>query len=141
LPYLYGALGFPNTCYDSAEKILITAALAVIIGVLAYFLLPGALLGFAIARSAQEQTLQIEGARPLFDAVVRKKLTIGDSLEHAKKVLKDAGLEFTIDRDLAHPKLYSMCHAGRGPGFSIELELDSDDRIARIDIQDYVDVP
>jgi len=114
-----------------------------IIGVLAYFDFPDVFLGFAIGRSVKQQTAQIERARPKFNSAIVQNLNVGDSLEHARKVLSDAGLEFTIDKEASPPILRSVYPAGDhpGPGFLIQLELDTRDRIAKIDIQDYVDVP
>jgi hypothetical protein len=69
-------------------------------------------------------------------------LKIGDTIDGAKRVLSEAGVEFTIDNTASPPPLRSVYYAdGPGPGFIIELELDKSDRISKIDIQDFIDVP
>jgi len=62
-------------------------------------------------------------------------MKVGDSLEHAQKVLTDAGQEFNVDSDHPGRKLQSICRVGRGAAFVIELHLDSSDHIAKIDIR------
>ncbi len=119
------------------KTLLLSGAVAgvVIVAVIAYFVLPGVLFERAVWSSIREQQLLLEGATPLFDTVIAQKLKVGDSLEHAKKVLSDAGQEFTVDSDYpSGRKLQSICRIGRGAAFVIELHLDSEERIAKIDI-------
>jgi len=116
--------------------LLASGALVVVIAIIGYLVLPGILFDRAVWHSLHEQELLLEGATPLFDTVIAQKLKVGDSLEHAKKVLTDAGQEFNVDSDYpAGRKLESICRVGRGAAFVIELHLDSSDRIAKIDIR------
>src|SRR2546430_14047590 len=117
------------------KLLLIGAVAAAVIGIAAYFILPGVLFERAVWRSIREQELLLEGATPLFDTVIAQRLKVGDSLEHAKKVFADAGQEFDVDSDYpTGRKLQSRCIVGRGAAFVVELHLDSTDRIAKIDI-------
>jgi hypothetical protein len=90
----------------------------------------------------KEQGVRNEAVKPLLDAVVTKKLKIGDSLDQAKKVLGDAGLDFTVDRPpLPRRVLHSIYRAGPYSGFTIQLELDGEDRITKIEIREYFTGP
>jgi hypothetical protein len=109
--------------------------LAAVAAAVAFFMLPGVLFDRAVWHSIHEQQLLLEGATPLFDTVIAQQLKVGDSLDHAKKVLTDAGQEFDVDSDYpSGRKLQSICRVGRGAAFVIELHLDSQDHIAKIDI-------
>src|SRR5437868_2951509 len=96
------------------KKLLLSGTVAAAaIGIAAYLFLPGVLFERAVWRSIQEQQLLLEGATPLFDTVIAQKLKVGDSLEHAEKVLTDAGQEFTVDSDYpVGRKLQSVCRIG-----------------------------
>ena len=86
--------------------------------------------------------MQNEGAKPLFDAVVTKKLKIGDSLDHAKQVLGNAGLGFDVVRaPFPRPMVRSIYRASRWSGFTIQLELNDQNRISKIDIREYFTGP
>jgi hypothetical protein len=126
------------------KKLLIagSAAGAVAIAAIAYFLLPSYLFSRAVEHSMQQQALLLEGATPLFDTVIAKRLVVGDSLEHAKKVLTDAGQEFTVETDPTLPRrLQSNIPVGRGAGFLVQLDLDSKDRISKVDITKFYEGP
>ncbi len=123
------------------KKIIILGSVAVL-GIAAYFVGPDLYFSFVVGRSLREQGLQNEGAKPLFDAVVTKKLRVGDSLEHAKEVLSSAGLGFDVVRaPFPRPMIQSIYRAGRWSGFTIQLELDSQDSISKIDIHEYFTGP
>jgi hypothetical protein len=105
-------------------------------------LAPRIFLGLAITHSISHQSVQLESARPRFDALVRSKLKVGDTVDDAKRVLSEAGLEFTIENERSPRLLRSVYHAGStGAAFLIEVALDGQDRISKIDIQDFIDVP
>lgn len=118
------------------KKFLISGGVAMIVlAVAAFFFLPGFLFDRAVWHSIHEQQLLLEGATPLFDTVIVQRLKVSESLDHAKKVLTDAGQQFDIDSDYpSGRKLQSICRVGRGAAFVIELHLDSQDHIAKIDI-------
>jgi hypothetical protein len=100
------------------------------------------LLTRAVERSIAEQELLLEGATPLFDTVIAKKLVVGDTLEHVKKILADAGQEFTVETSPFLPhRLQSICRVGRGAGFSIEVGLDNDDRVTKVEITKFYEGP
>ncbi len=125
------------------QRFLLGGGVAVVVAaVVAYFFLPGFLFDRAVWHSLHEQELLLEGATPLFDTVIAQKLKVGDSLEHAKKVLSDAGQEFNVDSDYpSGRKLQSICRVGRGAAFVIELHLDKDEHIAKIDIRKALSGP
>jgi hypothetical protein len=125
------------------KKFLFSGGVAVVVvAVVAYFFLPGFLFERAVWHSLHEQELLLEGATPLFDSMIAQKLKVGDSLERAKKVLADAGQEFNVDSDYpSGRKLQSICRVGRGAAFVIELHLDKDERIAKIDIRKALSGP
>ena len=115
---------------------------AIAIAVIAYFALPSYFLSRAVESSLREQQLLLEGATPLFDTVIVKKLVVGDSLEHAEKVLSDAGQEFTLEKKSpSGQKLQSICHVGRGAGFLVQLDVDTEDRISKVDITKFYEGP
>jgi hypothetical protein len=117
------------------QKILIVAAVVLAIAAFGYLAAPRILFGLAIGEAIRHNTTKLDRARPRFDALIRNKLKVGDSLEHGKKILTDAGLEVMIDREESPPILRSVYLAdGPGPGWVIELELDKQDRISKIDI-------
>lgn len=93
-----------------------------------------------VAQSLHEQAVRIEAAKPLFDAVVTQKLKVGDTAEHAKKVLSEAGLPFAVDK-VGPPVLRSIYRTGAGSGFTIALELDGEDRVSKIDIREVYTGP
>ena len=123
-------------------KILIATVVVVALAMVFLLVGPRVFLGLAIARSAKLQSAQLERARPRFDALVRNKLKIGDTVDDAKKVLSEAGLEFTSENRQS-PRLLRSAYPAAGPGgaFLIEVTLDEQDRISKIDIQDFIDVP
>jgi len=125
------------------RKFLFTGiAAAVVVAITSYFVLPGILFDRAVWHSLHEQELLLEGATPLFDTVIAQKLKVGDNLEHAKKVLTDAGQEFNVDSDYpTGRKLQSICRFGRGAAFVIELHLDSNECISKIDIRKALSGP
>jgi hypothetical protein len=125
------------------KKILITATVALLVIAVVYFL---PRIGFAISlsRSMQHQQAEIERMRPGFNAAILQRLSVGQSVEDAEKVLNDAGLNFQINREVSPPKLTSMYppgHSEVGPGFLIELELGSGNRISKIDMKEIIDAP
>jgi hypothetical protein len=123
------------------NKIIILSSVTVL-GIAGYFVVPDLYLSTAFAWSFREQGLQNQAVKPLFDAVVTKKLKVGDSLEHAKEVLSSAGLGFDVVRaPFPRPMVQSIYRAGRWSGFTIQLELDSQDRISKIDIREYFTGP
>src|SRR5579864_4800788 len=105
------------------KKLLISGVVAVIVLVVAaLFFLPGFLFDRGVWHSIHEQQLLLEGATPLFDTVIAQRLKVGDSLDHAEKVLTDAGQQFNVDSDYpSGRKLQSICRVGRGAAFVIEL--------------------
>ena len=88
-----------------------------------------------VAESLREQRACNDAAKPLFDAVVTKKLKVGDPIERAKEVLAGAGLGFEIDK-IHPPVLRSFYSTGVGCGIAITMEIDSAQRISKIDIHD-----
>ncbi|HVU47668.1 MAG TPA: hypothetical protein VHD85_16175 [Terracidiphilus sp.] len=123
------------------KKIILLGSVAVL-GIAAFLVGPSLFFSFAVGRSLREQRLQNEGAKPLFDAVVTKKLKAGDSLEHAKEVLSNAGLGCDVVRaPFPRPMIQSIYHAGPWSGFTIQLELDTQDRISKVDIHEYFTGP
>jgi hypothetical protein len=117
------------------KKILIIAAIVLGIAAFGYLAGPRILFGLAIGEAIRHNTAKLDRARPRFDALIRNKLKVGDSFDHAKKVLTDAGLQFTVERDESPPILRSVYLAdGPGPGWVIELEIDKQDRISKVDI-------
>jgi hypothetical protein len=116
------------------KKLLTIAAVLLAIVAFTYFVGPRILFGLAIGEAIRHNTAKLDRARPRFDALVRNKLEVGGSLEHAKEVLTDAGLDFTIDNEKSPPVLTSVYLAdGPGPGWLIELQL-KHDRVSEIDI-------
>jgi hypothetical protein len=97
------------------KKLLIIAAVLLAIVAFAYFVGPRILFGLAIGEAIRHNTAKLDRARPRFDALVRNKLKVRDSLEHAKEVLTDAGLDFTIDNEESPPVLRSV-YLADGPG-------------------------
>jgi hypothetical protein len=93
-----------------------------------------------VAESLREQAARNEAAKPLLDAVVAKKLKIGDSIERAKEVLSDAGLTFEVDK-IGALVLRSIYRTGDGCGITIALEIDSEQRISKIDIREVYTGP
>jgi hypothetical protein len=93
-----------------------------------------------IASLLREQGLRNEAAKPFLDAAIVKKLKIGDTAEHAKKVLRDAGLDF-YQEALPTPRLLSTYRTGDGCGFSIAVNLDRKHRVAKIDIREFFTGP
>ena len=93
-----------------------------------------------VARSLREQGVRNEAVKPLLDTVVTKKLKIGDSVDQAKKVLTDAGLEFAIDK-IGPPVLRSIYRTGSGCGFTIVLGIDAEQRISKIDVREFYTGP
>lgn len=123
------------------KKIIIFCSVAAL-GIAAYFVVPELYFSFVVGRSLREQGLQNQGAKPLLDAVVTKRLKVGDSLEHVKEVLSNAGLGFEVVREpFPRPAVHSIYRTGRWSGFTIKLELDSQDRISKIDIREYFTGP
>lgn len=126
----------------SVPKKFVLIGSVVVVLIAAWVAWPYAKFSYAVSRAFHEQRIQNEAAKPLFDAVVTKRLKVGDSLEHASEVLKNAGLEFTVTRHpFPYPAIQSVYRAGRWSGFSIQLELDSEDRISKITIQEYFTGP
>ena len=128
---------------DSAKKILVITAVLLAVAAIVYFVVPPVLFGFFIAQSARYQMAKIERARPRFNSLVAQKLHVGDSLVHIEKVLTDAGVwKIDIDREASPPEVRSVYLAdGPGPGFLIELQLDSRDRVSKINIQEDIAEP
>jgi hypothetical protein len=124
------------------KTILIVTTAVAAVALIFLLLAPRIFLGLAITHSISHQSAQLESARPRFDTLVRNKLKVGDTVDDAKKVLSEAGLEFTIDDERSQRLLRSVYHAGEaGAAFRIEVTLDGRDRISKIDIQDFIDVP
>jgi hypothetical protein len=115
---------------------------AVVVAAAAWFAWPYVLLSYAVSRAFHEQGVQNEAAKPLFEAVVAKRLKVGDSLEHVKEVLNYAGLGFDVVREpFPSPMVQSIYRAGRWFGFTIHLELDHEDRVSKVDIHEYFTGP
>ncbi|MBS0632531.1 MAG: hypothetical protein JSS11_11495 [Verrucomicrobia bacterium] len=94
------------------------------------------------SEALHEQSMQNAAAKPLFEAVVTKKLTIGDSLEHVKEVLRYAGLDFSVVREtLPHSEIQSIYRVSPHSGFTIHLEFDSYHHLSKIDIHEYLTGP
>ncbi len=92
-----------------------------------------------VAASLKEQEARNEAATPLLDAVVTRKLKIGDTVDHAKEVLAAAGLDSHIEHFA--PELRSIYRTGHGCGFTIVLLLDNQERISKIDVQPFFTGP
>ena len=89
-----------------------------------------------------EQRIQNAAAKPLFEAAVTRQLKVGDSLAHVQDVLTYAGLGYEVVRGpFPRPVVQSIYRAGRLSGFQIQLELDNDDRVSKIDIHEYFTGP
>jgi hypothetical protein len=62
-----------------------------------------------------------------------KQIHPGDSVDHAIRVLNNAGLPNSVDRfDKAHPKIQSVYRTRHGAGYSIAIYLDGNDKVANI---------
>ena len=107
-----------------------------------WFIYPRVLFRLQIDRALQQQVLQNAAAKLLLDAAVTKKLMIGADLNFAKQVLSEAGLEFSVERrSPSRDVLSSIYRAGRWSGFTISVELDAHQQIAKIDIHEYFTGP
>ncbi len=93
----------------------------------------------SVAESFREQRVRNDAAKPLLDAVVTRKIKIGDTVDHAKQILTDAGLDFHFERFT--PELRSIYRTGPGCGFTIVLALDSQERISKIDVRPFFTGP
>jgi hypothetical protein len=123
------------------NKVVLGGSVAVLFS-LGWLAWPYVSLSYSVRRALHEQDVQNGAAKPLFDAVVTKKLKVGDSLERAKEVLNYAGLSFdVVCAPFPHPMVQSIYRAGRWSGFTIQLELDSSDSISKIDIHEYFTGP
>jgi hypothetical protein len=85
-----------------------------------------------------DQGVRNAAAKPLFEAVVTRKLKVGDSLEHVKEVLEYAGLSHRMEQWGSRPPwVVSIYRASRYSGFGIRLELDGTDCVSKIEIKEY----
>ncbi|HYR22480.1 MAG TPA: hypothetical protein VEP30_06115 [Chthoniobacterales bacterium] len=126
------------------RKILITAAVVVVVAAAAYIVVPRIMFGISLGRLVRHQQAEIEQMRPHFNLAIGQRLRVGQSIEDAKKILSAAGLEFLINEEQSPPTLtsfYPPTHAEAGPGFLIELKIDNQNRISKIDIQEVTDMP
>jgi hypothetical protein len=121
--------------------VIVGSAGAVILAVVACVFQPRDSLTRAVERSFAEQRLLFERATPRFDSLIAKKLAVGDTLEHAKKVLSDAGQKFTMDERLSHRRLTSIFPVGQGAGFLVELDIDNHNKISNVDITKFYNGP
>ena len=83
-----------------------------------------------------DQSTHLEAVRPLLESTVMRRIKMGDSVERAKEVLRDAGLTYRI-QGTPHA-VFTGYQAGPGCGFTMVIELSPDDRITRIDVQPYM---
>ena len=93
-----------------------------------------------VAESLREQRACNEAVKPLLDAVVTKKLKIGDSIEHVEEVLRGANLSFEFER-FDPSELRSIYRTGEGCGFTIAVKFDPAKRVARIDVREFFTGP
>jgi hypothetical protein len=124
----------------SFHQRLLAWSAVLVLGVPAFFIFPTGCFYFEVSRDLQEQGRLNDAAKPRVDAVM-KDIHVGDTLGHAEQVLAEAHFGYTIDRSPSHPRLQSSFRAGPESGFSIELKLDRDDKVTKVDVHPYFTGP
>jgi hypothetical protein len=106
--------------------IALSCVVAGAIGVVAY-------VNHSVWSVVADQQARNQAATPLFDAVVTKRLKVGDTPEKVKQVLADAGLHFSENGE---PRtLYSLYSTGNGSGIALAVKFDSNGLLASYTVQ------
>lgn len=92
-----------------------------------------------IKESLREQGALNDAAKPLLEAVITNRIKVGDTVDHAKQVLAEAGLTAYSDRTA--PQLSALYRTGPGCGFTIALDVDRQNRIEKIEIRPFFTGP
>ena len=96
-------------------------------------------IGHKMREDLRHQAELNAAAKPLVDAAVTQKLKVGDTLEHAKKVFKDAGLAYSVESTLnPGAQLNSFYPTGQGCGIRVRLDIDANGNISKIDIRESI---
>ena len=125
----------------SAKRLVIACSVGVFLGIVGVVAYGYVRFNSAVAESLRRQAALNAAAKPAFDAAVTSKLKVGDSLEHAQEVLRSARLEFSVERRISPARLDSILRTGDSCGFRINLELDAQDRISKMDIREVFTGP
>ena len=109
--------------------VIVSAAVAVALCGAAY-------VSHGMQAGLDEQSARLEAVRPLLESTVTRRIKVGDSVEHAKDVLREAGLTYRVEG--AQHAVFAGYQAGPVCGFTIVMELSPDERISKIEVQPYL---
>ena len=86
------------------------------------------------------QEREHDAARPHYDAVLVKRLHVGETRTEVESIFRDAGISYWLDPQISsyhpHPTLESNYLTGPGSGFSMTIEFDPNERVASIKQRD-----
>ena len=113
--------------------VIVTAALAILLAPVALYLL----FDLSVSMSLRSQGAEHDAVKPRLRAIA-SKLKTRDSLAHVEEVLRSEKMEYYVERRLRPQATLSFgVHTSAGSGVTMDVKLDSSDRVEKIEEHEY----